>query len=330
MTSLIPHNALRKAALISIAIAALPLTALSQAPAYPNKPIRLIVPWAPGGTSDTPWRILAPKLSDALGQPIVIENRPGAASTIGAAVVAAARPDGYTLLGTSNVHVMSANVYKNLPYNAITDFTPIAQIAQTCSVLVVHPSLPVHSAREFIGYAKANPGKIDFSSTGNGSGQHLFMALLASSTGISLNHVPYKSVGQATAELVAGQVKASIPGVSVVAPFVADGKLRALAVTCAKRSRFLPDVPTLDETAVPGFDATLREGMMAPKGVAPEILARLESEIKKIMDLPEIQKSIVGTTNEPVFAPSTRFAADLKTESAKWQKLVNEIGVHAD
>lgn len=297
---------------------------------YPAKPIRLIVPWAPGGTSDTPWRIIAPKLSDALGQPLVIENRPGAASTIGAAVVAAASPDGYTLLGTSNVHVLSASVYKKLPYHAINDFVPIAQIAQTCSALVVHPSLPIQSAKEFVSYAKANPGKIDFSSTGNGSGQHLFMALFASMTGITMNHIPYKNVGQAISELVGGQVKASIPGVSVVSQHVRDGRLRALAVTCSKRSRFMPEVPTLDESAAPGFDATLREGMMAPKGVPVEIVRRLESELKKVMELPEIQKSILGTTNEPTFATSEQFAAVLRTESAKWQKLVTEIGVQAD
>jgi tripartite-type tricarboxylate transporter receptor subunit TctC len=328
MTSM--AKAFVKALLFLIAAAFCAAAATAQTAAYPNKPIRLVVPWAPGGTSDTPWRILAPRLSEVLGQPVVIENRPGAAGTIGAAVVASARPDGYTLLGTSNVHVMSANLYKNLPYNAINDFSPVAQIAQTCSVLVVHPSLPVNSAKEFITYAKANPGKVDFASTGNGSGQHLFMALFASSTGISLNHIPYKSVGQGIAELVAGQVKASVPGLSVVSSFVSDGRLRALAVTCAKRSRFMPEVPTIDESAVPGFDATLREGMMAPKGVPPEILARLEAEIRKVLELPEIQKSILGTTNEPVFATSAQFSADLRTESAKWQKLVREIGVHAD
>lgn len=302
----------------------------SQTQGYPNKPIRMIIPWAPGGTSDTPWRILSPKLADALGQPLVIENRPGAASTIGAAVVASARPDGYTLLGTSNVHVLSASVYKNLPYHAINDFVPIAQIAQTCSVLVVHPSLPVHSAREFVAYAKANPGKIDFASTGSGSGQHLFMALFASMTGITLNHVPYKSVGQSISELIAGQVKANVPGVSIVSQHVRDGRLRALAVTCTKRSRFLPEVPTIDEAAAAGFDATLREGMMAPKGTPAEIVSRLEAALKKVMELAEIQKSILATTNEPIFGTSEEFSAVLRADSAKWQKLVKEIGVRVD
>ncbi len=298
--------------------------------AYPNKPIRLIVPWAPGGTSDTPWRIVGPRLSEALGQQVVIENKPGAASTIGAAMAAAARPDGYTLLGTSNVHVLSANVYKNLPYHAIDDFVPIGQIAQTCSLLVVHPSLPVTTAREFVAYAKANPGKIDFASTGNGSGQHLFMAQFASMTGISLIHIPYKSVGQAVTELLSGQVKAAIPGLSVVSQHVKEGRLRALGVTCMQRSRFMPDVPTLSEAAVPGFDATLREGLMAPKGVPPEIIARLERELKKVMDLPDVQARIVGTTNEPAFASSDQFAATLKSEYAKWQKLVKDLAIQPE
>ncbi len=297
--------------------------------AYPNKPIRLIVPWAPGGTSDTPWRIVGPRLSEALGQQLVIDNKPGAASTIGAAMVASARPDGYTLLGTSNVHVLSPNLYKNLSYHPLDDFVPVGQIAQTCSLLVVHPSLPVTTAREFVSYAKANPGKIDFASTGNGSGQHLFMELFASMTGITLSHVPYKSVGQAVTELLSGEVKAAMPGLSVVSQHVKEGKLRALGVTCTQRSRFMPEVPTLAEAIAPGFDATLREGLMAPKGVSPEILARLERELKKVMELPDVQARIVGTTNEATFASSEQFAATLKAEYAKWQKLVKDLGIQA-
>jgi len=310
-------------AILGLACAA---TALGQE-VYPSKPIRLIVPWAPGGTSDTPWRIVAPKLSQALGQPIVIENRPGAASTIGAAVVAAAKPDGYTLMGTSNVHVLSANVYKNLSYHALDDFIPIGQIAQTCSMLVVHPSIPVATAKEFVAYAKANPGKIDFASTGNGSGQHLFMELFSSMTGIALNHVPYKSVGQAVTELLAGQVKAQMPGLSVVAPHVKDGRLKALGVTCARRSKFMPDLVTLSEAAAPGFDATLREGMMAPKNVPAEIVRKLETELRKVMQLPEVQQGIAGTSNEAVFASSAEFSNTLKTDYVKWQKLVKELRI---
>lgn len=314
--------------LAALAVAALPSVARAQA--YPSKPIRLIVPWAPGGTSDVPWRIVAPKLSEALGQSVVIENKPGAASTIGAAMVAAAKPDGYTLLGTSNVHVLSAHVYKNLPYHALDDFIPVGQIAQTCSLLVVHPSIPADSAKAFIAYAKANPGKVDFASTGNGSGQHLFMAQFATMAGITLNHIPYKSVGQAISELLSGQVKASIPGLSIVSQHVRDGKLRPLGVTCAQRSRFLPEVPTLAEAAVPGFDATLREGLMLPKGVPSDIVRRLESELRKALELPDVQKSIAGTTNEPVFASSEQFAGMLKGEYAKWQKLVKDLAIQAE
>jgi tripartite-type tricarboxylate transporter receptor subunit TctC len=323
------YSVLRRA-LAALLLAPLAIAAVHAQTAYPNKPIKLIVPWAPGGTSDTPWRIVAPKLSEALGQQIVIENRPGAAGTIGAAAVAVAKADGYTLLGTSNVHVLSANIYKNLPYHAIDDFVPIGQIAQTCSLLVVHPSVPVTTAREFVAYAKANPGKIDFASTGNGSGQHLFMASFASMTGISLSHVPYKSVGQAVTELLSGQVKAAVPGLSVVAEHVKAGKLKALGVTCAQRSRFMPDVPTLAEAVAPGFDATLREGLMAPKGVPPEIIRQLETELKKVMESPEIQARIVGTTNEAVFASSEQFSSMLKSEYAKWNKLVKDLGIQAD
>ena len=308
----------------------LPAAGFAQPAPYPSKPIRLVVPWAPGGTSDVPWRIIAPRLSEALGQPIVVENRPGAGSTLGAAVVAAVPPDGYTLLGTSNVLALSANVYRKLQYDAVNDFVPIGQIAETCSVLVVHPSIPANSVREFVSYVKANPGKVDYASTGNGSGQHLFMALFASMTGLSMNHIPYKNVGQSIAELVGGQVKANMPGLSVVLPHIKEGRLRALGVTCAKRSRFLPEAPTIDESGAPGFDTTLREGMLAPKGLPPDIAARLERELRKVVESPDTQKAILATGNEPVFATSAQFGAMMRNESAKWQKLVREIGAYID
>jgi tripartite-type tricarboxylate transporter receptor subunit TctC len=308
-------------------LAACPVLSAQAQEAYPNKPIRMIVPWGAGGTSDTPWRIVTPKLAELLGQPVVIENRPGAGSTIGAAMVAAAKPDGYTIMGTSNVHVLSGNLYKDLPYHAINDFVPIGQIAQTCSVLVIHPSLPVASAQEFVAYAKANPGKVDYASTGNGSGQHLFMANFSSMTGIKLNHVPYKNVSQAIVELLAGQVKAQMPGLSLVLAHIKEGRLKGLGVTCAKRSHFMPELPTLSETAAPGFDATLREGMMVPKGVPPEIARRLEAALQQVMQLPDVQKSIAATSNEPVFVNSAEFSAGLRTEFAKWANLVKELGL---
>lgn len=311
----------------AVLLAACPIAGALAQEAYPSKPIRMIVPWGAGGTSDTPWRIVAPKLSEALGQPIIIENRPGAGSTIGAAMVAAAKPDGYTLMGTSNVHVLSASVYKDLPYHALNDFIPIGQIAQTCSVLVVHPSLPAASPREFVAYAKANPGKIDYASTGNGSGQHLFMALFSQMTGIRLNHVPYKNVGQAIVELLGGQVQAQMPGLSVVLANIKDGRLKALGVTCSRRSALMPELPTLSETVAPGFDSTLREGMMAPKGVPPAIVRQLEAALQKAMQLPDVQKGIAATYNEPVFATAAEFSAELKTDFAKWAALVKELGL---
>jgi tripartite-type tricarboxylate transporter receptor subunit TctC len=294
---------------------------------WPNKPIRMIVPWAAGGTSDAPWRIVAPKLSEVLGQPVIIENRPGAGSTIGAAMVAAAKPDGYTVMGNSNVLVLSASVYKNLPYHAINDFIPIGQIAQTCSALVINPSVPVATAQEFVAYAKANPGKIDYASTGNGSGQHLFMSLFASMTGIQMNHVPYKNVGQAIIELLGGQVKAQMPGLSLVLPHVKDGKLKALGVTCNQRSRFMPELPTLAETVAPGFDSTLREGLLVPKGVAPEIVRQLDAALQKVMQQPDVQKGIAGTGNEPAYGSAAEFSAVLKKDFAKWAAVVKDLGL---
>ena len=313
-----------------ISVALLVLASFANAHAqenYPNKPIRMIVPWAAGGTSDAPWRIVAPKLAEVLGQPVLIDNRPGAGSTLGSAMVAAAKPDGYTVMGNSNVLVLSASVYKNLAYDAINDFIPIGQIAQTCSALVINPSVPAATAKEFVAYAKANPGKIDYASTGNGSGQHLFMSLFSSMTGIQMNHIPYKNVGQAIVELLAGQVKAQMPGLSIVLPHIKEGKLKALGVTCTRRSSFMPELPTLSETVAPGFDSTLREGMLVPKGVPPEIVRQLDAALQKVMQMPDVQKGIAGTGNEPAYGTGAEFSAVLKTDFNKWAKVVKDLGL---
>jgi len=268
-------------ALLWLAGLALAWSAPGWAQTYPSKAIRLIVPFAHGGSTDTPWRILAPRLSEELGQQVVIDNRPAAGSTVGAAIVAKAPADGYTLLGTTRSHVISGALYKGLPYDALADFAAIGQIADTCSVLVVHPSLPVKTVAQLIALAKSRPGAIDYATSGSGTSQHLSYVLFTSLAGIDMNHVPYKGSSQQIPDLIAGRVPTAIVGVSVLLPHITAGRLRALGVSSSKRSQFLPEVPTIEEAGLKGYLSTLPAGMLGPRGLPPEIVQRLESELRK-------------------------------------------------
>ena len=250
---------------LSLAIAS---PSIAQAQNYPNRPIRMMVPFSPGGAADTPGRMLMHKLSEALGQQVFVDNRPGAGGTIGAEAVAKATPDGYTLLLISNTHLISASLYKNLAYDAITDFAPVLQFGDAPNVLVVNPSLPAKSVQELIALAKAKPGSINYASSGNGSSQHLFAALFASMAGINMFHIPYKGSAQATTELLSGEVKVGCPGIAGMMQYIKDGRLRALAVTGAERSPELPDVPTIAEAGVKGYEASLWLGITRPGGAA--------------------------------------------------------------
>ncbi|MEO6565598.1 MAG: tripartite tricarboxylate transporter substrate binding protein, partial [Casimicrobiaceae bacterium] len=242
---------------------------------FPTRPVKVIVPFSPGGAVDGPMRIIAQELGKRWGQQVIVENKPGAGATIGAEMVAKAAPDGYTLLLASQTNAISATLYTKLTFDAIEDFVPITLIGREPGVLVVHPSLPVTSFQEFIAYVKARPGQVDYASSGNGSGQHLFMALLASQTGMKLVHVPYKGSGQATADLLGGQVPASIPGTAGMVGHIKAGKLRPLAVTGARRSPQLPDVPTVIEAGVPGYEAYVWMGLLAPKGTPAAIVDKI-------------------------------------------------------
>jgi tripartite-type tricarboxylate transporter receptor subunit TctC len=314
---------------IATVLAGMAAVAAAQQAGYPVKPVRVIVPFAPGGTTDTAWRIVGPRLADALGQQVVIDNRPGAGSTLGAALLGQSPADGHTLLGTANVHALSASVYK-VAYHPVNDFAPIAQMAEQCAVLVVHPSLPVRSPREFIALAKSRPGEIDFATTGVGTGQHMFMALLISMTGTRLNHVPYRGVAQSVPDLIAGRVQVKIAGVSILIPHVRNGRLRAVAVSSARRSQFLPEVPTLDEGGVKGYEATLREGVFARSGTPAEVVARLEREIMKIVAAADVQKSLLAAGGEPNYASAAQWGAHVAAEYAKWTRLVKEIGIKVE
>ena len=305
----------------------LAVSTLVQAQSYPSRPVRLVVPLSPGGFADTPTRMLAPRLSEQLGRQFFVENKPGAGGTIGADFVAKSAPDGYTLLVTGTPHVISAHLYKKLPYDALRDFTHIALIASGPYALVVNPQkLPVSSVKELITAARAQPGKIDFASSGNGSAQHLVGALFNSMAGIDLNHVPYKGSGPAMQDLVAGQVGVSFAGVPNVLGHVRSGRLRALGVTTATRWSELPDVPTLAEAGVPGYEATLWLNVSGPAGMPADIVQRLNNEIAKALKDPEVQNNFRTGGVDAVWMGPQELNAFLRAEHEKWGKVVRDTG----
>ena len=293
---------------------------------WPSRPIRMVVPLSPGGFADVPGRILAARLSSSLGYNVFVENRPGAGGTIGADFVAKSAPDGYTLLFTGTPHVISAWVYKKLPYDPLKDFEPVALVASGPYVLVVNPQLPVHSIRELIAAAKAQPGKIDYASSGNGSAQHLVSALFASMAGIELNHVPYKGSGPAMQDLLGGQVKVSFAGIPNVLPHVKAGRLRALAVSTPQRSPDLPDVPTAAEAGVPGYQATLWLNLAAPAGTPGEIVQRIYAETAKALQDAELQQSFRAAGVEASPMSPQELAGFMRGEYEKWGRVVRDTG----
>lgn len=264
----------------------------AMAQGWPSRPVRVVVPLAAGGFADVPARILAPRLAAQIGCPFYVENRPGAGGTIGADLVAKSEPDGHTLLFTATPHVISAHLYKTLQYDALKDFSPVALIASGPYALVVNSQMPVSSVRELIAAAKAQPGKIDFASSGNGSAQHLVAALFNSMAGTDMNHVPYKGSGQAMQDLLSGQVKVSFAGIPNVLSHVRSGRLRALAVTTVARWPDMPEVPTVAEAGIPGYEATLWLALLAPAATPGEIVQRLYSEISKALQDPEMLQNL--------------------------------------
>lgn len=302
----------------------------AQAQNYPTRPIRMVLPFSPGGAADTPGRMLMQKLSEALGQQVFIDNRPGAGGTIGAESVARATPDGYTLLLISNTHLISASMYKNLSYDAITDFAPVLQFGDAPNVLVVHPSLAAKSVPELIALAKAKPGSINYASSGNGSSQHLFAALFTSMAGINLYHIPYKGSSQATMDLLSGEVKVGFPGIAGMLQYIKDGRLRALAVTSARRSPELPDVPTVAEAGVKGYEASLWLGILGPAALPKNVIAKLNTAVAGIVKQPALQNSLRSVGTEIVYRTPDEFGKFLRAEQQKWSKVVKETGVQVD
>ena len=308
------------------ALAFLAFASVAAAEDYPSRPIRIVVPFGPGGFTDVVARIVQKELGAAVGQPVVIENKPGAGSTIGTAEVAKAKPDGYTLVMISTTHVISPHLYKAMPYDPIKDFTPVMKLGEGPYVLVVHPSLGVKNVAELIALAKSQPGKIDYASSGNGSSQHLVGALFATMAGAPISHVPYKGSSGAMQDLLGGQVKVSFVGMPNALPNLASGKLRALAVTTRKRSPDLPEVPTLDEAGVRGYDATIWLGLLAPAGTPRDVVQKLNRELTRVLSTPESRKLIASAGVDVATSSPEELAKLMQSELDRWGKVVRETG----
>ncbi|MEW6333705.1 MAG: tripartite tricarboxylate transporter substrate binding protein [Thermodesulfobacteriota bacterium] len=310
--------------LLSLVIA---LPTLAQAQNYPSRPVRMVVPFSPGGAADTPGRMLMHRLSEVLGQQVIVDNRPGAGGTIGAELVARSKPDGHTLLMISNTHVISASLYKSLSYDAVADFSPVLQFGDAPNVLVVHPSLPVKSVAELIALAKEKPGRIDYVSSGNGSSQHMFASLFTSLAGVNMFHIPYKGSAQATNDLLSGEVKVGFPGIAGMMQYIKAGRLRVLAVTSAERSPELPDVPTLSEAGVKGYEATLWLGIIGPAGLPKEVVAKLNTAISGLIKQQDVRSALRNVGTEITYRNPEEFGRFIRSEHQKWAKVVKEIGL---
>ena len=297
---------------------------------YPTRPIRIIVPFSAGGAVDGPTRVIAQELGKRLKQQVIIDNRPGAGATIGSEAVAKAAPDGYTLLLASQTNAISASLYPKLSFNPVEDFVGISLLGREPGVLVVHPSMPVKSVAELIALAKERPGQLNYASSGNGSGQHLFMAMFASMAGLQLVHVPYRGSGQATTDLLAGTVPMSIPGAAGMVAHIKAGKLRALAVSGMTRSPQLPEVPTLAESGLAGYSAYVWLGLLAPKGTPAAIVERLYRELKASLAAPEVQAFMKDTGTEVVGSSPSEMDAYFREERERWARIVKETGAKVD
>jgi tripartite-type tricarboxylate transporter receptor subunit TctC len=301
------------------------------AQAYPTKPIRLVVPFPAGGTTDILAREVGQRLSVTLGQPIVIDNRPGAAGNIGADLVAKSAADGYTLLmGTVGTHAINASLYAKMPYDHVKDFAPVILVAGVPNVLEVNPALPVNSVADLIKLAKAKPGQINFASSGSGTSIHLSGELFKTMAGVDMTHVPYKGSAPAITDLIGGQVQVMFDNLPSSLQFIKAGKLRAIAVTSAKRAAALPDVPTIAESGLPGFEASSWFGIVAPAGTPPAIIARINGDVDQWLQSSEAKEKLLAQGAIPAGGTPEQFAAHIRAETEKWAKVVKASGAKVD
>ncbi len=321
------HNVQRW--ILGVLLCALAPGAFAQA--FPNHAIRLVVPFPAGGTTDILARDVAKQLTETLGQAVVVDNRPGAGGNIGADIVAKAAPDGYTLLmGTVGTHAINPSLYAKMPYDHVKDFTPVVLVAGVPNVLVVNPSVPVNTVADLIKLAKAKPGSINFASSGSGTSIHLSGELFKTMAGVDMTHVPYKGSSPALTDLMGGQVQIMFDNLPSSLPLIKSGKLRAVAVTSLKRAPALPDVPTIAESGLPGFEASSWFGILAPAGTPAPIVARLNAEVNKWLQSPQAKQQLLTQGAEPAGGPPETFVAHIRAETEKWAKVVKASGAKAD
>ena len=311
--------------------ALLAASAAAFAQTYPSKPIRLIVPFPPGGSADILARAIGQKAGEGLGQPFVVENRPGAGTAIGADALAKSAPDGYAvMIGTVSSHAINPALNPKLPYDPLKDFTPVSLVATIPFAMIVHPSVPAKNVQEFIALAKAKPGSLNYSSAGNGTSNHLAGELLKSMARIDIVHVPYKGSAPALNDLIAGQVSLMFDLVLTAAPHVKAGAVRGLAVTGAQRSSALPELPTVAESGVPGYEVSAWFGIFAPAGLAQSVVQRLNAEFVKGLQQPDLRQRLASQGAEPLTSTPDEFGNYLRSEIAKWAKVVKESGMKVD
>jgi tripartite-type tricarboxylate transporter receptor subunit TctC len=307
------------------------LVPLAHAQGYPAKPIRLVVPFPAGGATDILARAAGQKMTEAWGQPVVVDNRPGAAGNIGSELVAKAPNDGYTLLmGTVGTHAINASLYAKMPYDHVRDFAPVVLVAGVPNVLVVHPSVPASTVQELIAYGKANPGKLNFASSGSGTSIHLAGELFKVMTGVQMTHVPYKGSAPAVSDLLGGQVQIMFDNLPSALPHIKAGKLKALGVTSAKRAPALPDVPTIAESGVPGYEASSWFGLLAPAGTSRDVVTKINAEVAKWLASPDGKEKLAGVGANAAGGTPEDFAKHIAAETAKWAKVVKESGAKVD
>ena len=306
------------------------VSSTSHAQQYPTRPVRFISPYPPGGGNDTLLRILGEKLGEQLGQRVIVDNRPGANTIVGTELLVKSPPDGYTFILLPNSFATNPSFYPKLPYDTMKDVAPIGQIAQSPQMIVAHPSVPVKTVKELLAMARAKPGLLSYGTSGNGSTGHLAGTLLSMMTGLQITHIAYKGTAPAVNELIGGHIPLMISSMISTLPHVRSGKLRIIALTTGKRSQAIPEVPTIAESGVPGYDATLWYGVLAPARTPDAIIKRMSAELAATLRNPEVAEKLSTQAVEPYHTSPEQFAALIRTELEKWSKVIRASGVKAD
>ena len=305
-----------------------PCLALAQS--FPARPVRIIVPFPPGGATDVMARVIAQKLSESWGQQAVVENKPGASGTIGSDLVAKSAADGYTLLLQGTQHAINLSIYKQLPYDTLRDFTPVAYIAVAPFLLVLHPSVPANSVAELIAYIKAKPGGVNYGSSGVGGAAHLAGEMFKTAAGVQLTHIPYKGAAPAMADLLGGQVPMLFDPIPTSLTHVRSGRIKVLAITSAKRSAVMPDVPTIAESGLPGFEAVAWFGLYAPAATSTDVVSKLNADVNRVLQLPEVKEKFAALGADSAPMTPDQFAVHLRAEIAKFAKAIKDSGAKAE